>query len=53
VVNMIGKRVAIEVLHQASNGIAEIDLANLPEGVYFVRLGNAEFSAVRRLVVKH
>ena len=37
----------------SSEGIAEIELANLPEGVYFVRLSNAEFSAVRRLVVKH
>lgn len=53
VVNMIGKRVAIETLPMSSEGIAEIELANLPEGVYFVRLSNAEFSAVRRLVVKH
>ena len=53
VVNMIGKRVAIETLTQTSEGIAEIELANLPEGVYFVRLSNTQFSAVRRLVVKH
>lgn len=53
VVNMIGKRVAIETLTQTSEGIAEIELANLPEGVYFVRLSNNQFSAVRRLVVKH
>jgi DNA/RNA endonuclease YhcR with UshA esterase domain len=53
VVNMIGKRVAIETLPMSSEGIAEIELNNLPEGVYFVRLSNTEFSAVRRLVVKH
>lgn len=53
VVNMIGKRVAIETLPMSSEGIAEIELANLPEGVYFVRLSNTQFSAVRRLVVKH
>jgi DNA/RNA endonuclease YhcR with UshA esterase domain len=53
VINMIGKRVAIETLTQTSEGIAEIELANLPEGVYFVRLSNTQFSAVRRLVVKH
>ena len=53
VVNMVGKRVAIETLTQTSEGIAEIELANLPEGVYFVRLSNTQFSAVRRLVVKH
>ncbi len=52
VINMIGKRVAVEVLHNVSNGVAEIELANLPEGVYFVRLSNQELSATRRLVVK-
>ncbi|MDP2188683.1 MAG: T9SS type A sorting domain-containing protein [Sphingobacteriaceae bacterium] len=53
VVNMIGKRVSIETLPMTSEGIAEIELAKLPEGVYFIRLSNTEFSAVRRLVVKH
>lgn len=52
VINMIGKRVAVEVLHNVTNGVAEIELANLPEGVYFVRLSNQELSATRRLVVK-
>ena len=53
VVNMIGKRVAIKTLPISSEGIAEIELANLSEGVYFIRLSNAQFSAVRRLVVQH
>jgi hypothetical protein len=53
VINMIGKRVAVEVLHNVTAGVAEIEVANLPEGVYFVRLSNQEMSATRRLVVKH
>lgn len=53
VINMIGKRVAVEVLHNVAAGVAEIEVANLPEGVYFVRLSNQEMSATRRLVVKH
>lgn len=53
VINMIGKRVAVEVLHNVTSGVAEIEVANLPEGVYFVRLSNQEMSATRRLVVKH
>jgi len=40
------------VLNNVSAGVAEIDLANLPEGVYFVRLSNNEMAATRRLVVK-
>lgn len=53
VINLIGKRVAVEVLHNVTSGVAEIEVANLPEGVYFVRLSNQEMSATRRLVVKH
>lgn len=52
VINMIGKQVAVEVLHNVSSGVAEIEVANLPEGVYFVRLSNNEMAATRRLVVK-
>lgn len=53
VINMIGKQVAVEVLHNVTSGVAEIEVANLPEGVYFVRLSNNQMSATRRLVVKH
>lgn len=52
VINMIGKQVAVEVLHNVTTGVAEIDVANLPEGVYFVRLSNNEMAATRRLVVR-
>lgn len=52
VINMIGKQVAVEVLSNVSSGVAEIDVANLPEGIYFVRLSNNEMAATRRLVVK-
>ncbi|MFN3530726.1 MAG: T9SS type A sorting domain-containing protein [Bacteroidia bacterium] len=53
VIDMIGKRVRNEVIHDASTGRVQIDLAGLQQGVYFVRLSNGEHSAVRRLVVKH
>lgn len=52
VINMIGKQVVVEVLHNVSSGVAEIEVGNLPEGVYFVRLSNNEMAATRRLVVK-
>lgn len=52
VLNTIGKRVKIDLIHFSEAGVHEIDIAGLPEGIYFIRLSNAEFSAVRRLVVK-
>lgn len=52
VLNTIGKRVKIDLIHFSEAGVHEIDIAGLPEGIYFVRLSNAEYSAVRRLVVK-
>lgn len=52
VLNMIGKRMQLDLIHFSESGVHEVDIAGLPEGVYFVRMSNAEFSAVRRLVVK-
>lgn len=53
VVNMIGKVVSQEQIPATANGLLTIDAAQLPEGVYFVRLTGANNQLVKRFVVKH
>jgi len=53
VVNMVGKTVAAEQLPSSTNGIYEVETAQLPEGVYFIRLSGNNNLMVKRFVVKH
>ncbi len=53
VVNMIGKVVSQEQVPSTNNGVLSIETAQLPEGVYFVRLTGANNQLVKRFVVKH
>lgn len=53
VVNMIGKVVSVEQIASSSAGTLVVETAQLPEGVYFVRLTGNNNQLVKRFVVKH
>ncbi|GEM_PF-232343 len=53
VVNMLGKVVSTENIAASANGLLEMEVTNLPEGVYFARMTGAQSQLVKRFVVKH
>lgn len=49
VINTLGKRVYQSVVE---NGMQEFDLANLPNGIYFLYMSNEKGSAIKKLIIE-
>ena len=51
VVDALGKIVYTQVLNQPSGQVHSLDLSSLPNGIYLMNVGNAEFSKTVRVSV--
>ncbi len=52
IINMIGKEVAYEVKYLGDN-LAQIDLINSKEGVYFVKMSAKEKMGMQNLLINY
>ena len=52
IINMIGKEVAYEVKYLGDN-LAQIDLINSKEGVYFVKMSTKEKMGMQKLLINY
>ena len=51
VLDALGKIVYTQVLNQPSGQVHSLDLSSLPNGIYLMNVGNAEFSKTVRVSV--
>ncbi len=52
IINMIGEEVAYEVKYLGDN-LAQIDLINSKEGVYFVKMSTKEKMGMQKLLINY
>ena len=52
IINMIGEKVPYEVKYLGDN-LAQIDLLNSKEGVYFVKMSTKEKMGMQKLIVNY
>ncbi len=52
IINMIGEKVPYEVKYLGDN-LAQIDLLNSQEGVYFVKMSTKEKMGMQKLIVNY